>query len=308
MTNTKFLQLLSALVLMGLLWTGLDGACALTSLGQADAGWLLAALLTLTLQTLLSAYRWQFTAGRLGQHFTLSHAIREYYLGQIVNQSLPGGMLGDAGRAMRARSIGGLRRSGAAVVIERASGQVALLVVLAAAFLMWSGPVLPHPVQALILLILAGAVSIAVIFGFSTLLQGRTGAAARNAVASAKSALVGGNALPQQIALNLTITAANIAAFAFCARATGTQIMAGQAALLVPLILLTMILPLTISGWGLREGAAAALFPLIGASASAGLAASTAFGLLFLASTLPGLLVLMTQNRVPTHNSIQVDP
>ena len=78
----------------------------------------------------------------------------------------------------------------------------------------------------------------------------------------------------------------------------------------VPLILLTMILPLTVSGWGLREGAAAGLFPLIGASAQAGLAASLAFGLMFLASTLPGLLVLLARRRVnrPAPAAIQADP
>ena len=63
------------------------------------------------------------------------------------------------------------------------------------------------------------------------------------------------------------------------------------------MILFAMVLPLSISGWGLREGAAAALFPLAGLSASAGLAASVAFGLTFLAITLPGLILV---RRRPT--------
>ena len=51
---------------------------------------------------------------------------------------------------------------------------------------------------------------------------------------------------------------------------------------------------------GLRivhEGAAAAFFPLAGASATAGLAASIAFGLVFLISTLPGLALLLAAGR-----------
>ncbi|MFP4274670.1 MAG: UPF0104 family protein, partial [Paracoccaceae bacterium] len=51
-------------------------------------------------------------------------------------------------------------------------------------------------------------------------------------------------------------------------------------------------IPISISGWGLREGAAAALLPLAGATASDGFAASVAFGLVFTASVLPGLIFL----------------
>jgi hypothetical protein len=56
----------------------------------------------------------------------------------------------------------------------------------------------------------------------------------------------------------------------------------------VPLILFTMLIPISISGWGLREGAAAALLPLAGRDGQRRLAASIAFGLTFVASVLPG--------------------
>jgi uncharacterized membrane protein YbhN (UPF0104 family) len=311
MKMTKLLQLLAALVLMGLLWAGFDGAQALSMLQQADAGWLMAALAALTVQTVLSAYRWQFTAHQLGQSFSLRHGISEYYLSQIVNQSLPGGVLGDAGRALRARHNGGLRRSGAAVVIERGLGQASLLAVLAMAFLVPTRPDLPVAVQGIITTLLVGGALIVTVLTTAKFLRGRIGDAARGGASLAARAILHDGALPRQIVLNLTITAANIAAFAFCAHATDTPMSASQAALLVPLILLTMIIPLTISGWGIREGAAAALFPVIGATGAAGLAASTAFGLMFLVSTLPGILVLIAQHRTPittVSTNMQVDP
>ncbi len=58
-------------------------------------------VLTLTVQTLLSAWRWRLTARQLGLRIAPSQSVREYYLAQIVNQSLPGGMAGDVGRAER---------------------------------------------------------------------------------------------------------------------------------------------------------------------------------------------------------------
>ena len=68
-------------------------------------------------------------------------------------------------------------------------------------------------------------------------------------------------------------------------------------AALVPLILFTMLIPISISGWGLREGAAAALLPSRGATASGGLAASVAFGLAFITAVLPGFLFLLVRRR-----------
>ncbi|MEE4107794.1 MAG: hypothetical protein V2I24_00505, partial [Halieaceae bacterium] len=85
----------------------------------------------------------------------------------------------------------------------------------------------------------------------------------------------------------------NIAAFACCAAAAEVTLSAPSALVLVPLILFSMLIPLTVSGWGLREGAAAALLPLAGGSSAGGLAASVAFGLTLMLAALPGLIVLV---------------
>jgi glycosyltransferase 2 family protein len=72
---------------------------------------------------------------------------------------------------------------------------------------------------------------------------------------------------------------------------------------LVPIILFAMLVPLSVSGWGLREGAAAALFPVAGATAAEGFATSVAFGLAFLVAVLPGAVPLLlgtTANEAET--------
>ncbi|WP_405406024.1 YbhN family protein [Paracoccus sp. Ld10] len=314
MNVTRSIQILIALAVMALLWVGLDGRHALRLLMRADPIWLTAAAVALTVQTVLSAMRWRLTAQQLGQAIPLTRAVGEYYLAQVVNQSLPGGVLGDAGRAVRARHQAGLRRAGAAVAIERLAGQVALFLVLAAGALvvtlMPGGLTLPSWVMGLIGALLSVAVIVVLAVGGAGQLPGRAGAVARDLRNALRVTLLAPGALPRQAALNLSITGANLSAFAFCAAATGTMMTPVETAVLVPLILLTMILPLTVSGWGLREGAAAGLFPLIGASAQAGLAASLAFGLVFLASSLPGLLVLLAQRRDirPIPAAIQADP
>lgn len=311
MSVMRSLQILTAIGVIALLWFGLDGPAALQLFARAQPIWLFAALMALTAQTVLSAMRWRLTARQLGQPIPRLTAIKEYYLSQIVNQSLPGGVLGDAGRAVRGRHQAGLRRASAAVMIERLSGQLAMFAVLAmgvlAVMVMPGVLMLPTWVPDLIGALLVAGLTI----GGAIYIQCRTGDAARGLRDALRLTLLAPGIWPRQVALNLAITAANLAAFVFCARATGTAMSLTETIVLVPLILFTMILPLTVSGWGLREGAAAGLFPLIGASAQAGLAASVAFGLMFLVSSLPGLLVLVAQrhHRYPCPNAIaQADP
>ena len=106
-------------------------------------------------------------------------------------------------------------------------------------------------------------------------------------------------AAPLQVALSLLIVALNLAAFVLAARATGVALDPADALLAVPLVLAAMLVPLSVAGWGYREGAAAAVFPLIGASAAAGVSASVVFGAVVLVASLPGLAVLLVRKGGP---------
>ncbi len=294
-------RILVTVALLWLLWSRLDGPAALRQLAGADPGWLGGALLALTAQTVLSAWRWRLTARGLGQSIPPGRALSEYYLAQILNQTLPGGMLGDAGRAVRARAEAGLRRAAEAVVLERLAGQAGLLALMLAGILLAiflpGGPALPAPVLATAGALFLIAISLAAAIAAAPRLPGRAGRAATGLRQSIGRALVGPRVLPAQITLSLATAAANLLAFDFCARATGTVLGPVATLALVPLVLFTMVLPVTISGWGLREGAAAALFPFVGASAAAGLAASVAFGFMVLAAALPGIAVIAVSDR-----------
>ncbi|MHA3978556.1 lysylphosphatidylglycerol synthase transmembrane domain-containing protein [Halovulum sp. GXIMD14794] len=280
-------RFVATLGVLALLWATLDMSAVAEALARADLRWLLLGGLALIVQTLLSAARWRLTAARLGQRITRRHAVSEYFLAQILNQSLPGGVLGDAGRAVRGRSQAGLGIAAQAVVFERLAGQLGLLALFAAGLFasLLAGSQTPVPQQAA-LLCLGG-------LGVAGIAVGAIAARAVPRVAQAfREAVLNPDVLPRQAALSLGTAACNLAAFAFCARAVGVHLTWLDAVTLVPLILLTMVLPVTISGWGLREGTAAALLPLAGVAPPAAFAASVAFGLTVAASSLPGLLPL----------------
>jgi uncharacterized membrane protein YbhN (UPF0104 family) len=283
--------------LLALLWQVADGRAVLARLSGVDLRWLLAALVAANLQTVLSALRWRLTAARLGQHLPVSEAVGEYYLAQLVNQTLPGGVLGDAARAVRARRQS-LAVSAQAVVIERFAGQAALLAVTLAGFAvaLASPGTLALPTDAAeVLLVVAGLGGAAVVVLLALMrFWPRVG---RTLWQSVRVAVLARGVWRRQVALGLAIVGCNLLAFAFCARATGSVLPPEAVVTLVPLVLTAMVVPLSVAGWGLREGAAAALLPLAGLTPDAAVAASLAFGGVILAGSLPGAVVPLMRRR-----------
>jgi glycosyltransferase 2 family protein len=278
-------RLAVALVLLAGLWHGFDGGAILAHLGAAHPGWLVLATLLLSAQIVLSALRWRLTAGALGQGFGRRLAIREYHLGVLANMALPGGVLGDAGRALRARDVAGagIARAATAVVIERLAGQLALALALLLGLALWPG----GAGWALLALAALMVAAVAVVW------VGRRGPALFGRLAGALArAWLRGGIWQRQVPLSLAIVAANLGAFAAASAAVGAPLDPRAALLILPLTLAAMLIPLSVAGWGLREGAAAALWPLAGFAAEAGIAASVAFGLCALVAALPGLGVL----------------
>lgn len=289
MTRRHLLRVGLTLGFLALIWQAVDGAEVVARLARLDPRWLAVALLLLFGQTLLSALRWRLTAGRLGQAMSTGHALREYFLAQSVNLTVPGGVVGDAARAARGRAVAGLERAGQAVLFERLSGQMALVVVAllagGLALLVPGGVSPPWPlVTAFVALTMAvGAAGIGLAW-----LATRRPAVGRWWGALRWSVLHRDVVLWQAL-LSLGTVATNVLSFAAAAAAAGLILPPAAIFAVVPLVLFAMLVPFAIGGWGVREGAAVALLPLVGASAEAAFTASAAFGLMFLLSSVAGL-------------------
>ena len=299
----RLLQIVFAVGLLLLLWRLVESDQALRLLGSANPIWLIASFVAVSLQTVLSAFRWRLTAGQLGLSMTRGTALKEYYLAQIVNQALPGGILGDAGRALRSRAAAGLLTSSQAVLLERIAGQLALfalmLLSVLATMLIPSELVWPEWLLMTIGLVLVAVLGFVVSLLFiSKNSAGKTGRFIKGLGVASRMAFSPASVFWKQSLLSLGTAVCNVAGFAFAAWAIGFQLSFWVALALVPMILIAMLLPLTISGWGLREGVAVALFPLVGATATQGLVASVAFGLICLLAALPGLAFTKSTRKI----------
>jgi len=297
-TKRRWLRgLLSVAVTAGLLaWllsrSDLDALGAL--FGQLRVEWLLGAAALIPLQVLLSATRWRRMSTDLGLPMSRGRAIREYGLSMFLNQVLPGGLTGDAVRVWRHRhghgSIGAPLR---AALAERATGHVAHLLLTLVGLLLWSrvhptGP--PGGAIGLVLALLGIALA-------ALALPDRIPGLG-SAVRDARVALGRPDRLAFHSAISALLLATFLAGFAASAAALGLHLGWGLVTA-IPLVMLVMVVPLSVGGWGLREASAATVLAHLGWSTEAALALSSVYGLSVLIGALPGAVVLRGRRPQP---------
>ena len=261
---------------------------------------LVPALALTVFQVALSAWRWRYTVERLGLPLAYGVAVREYYLATFLNQVLPGGVLGDVNRAWRHGSGAGERLSAVhGVAIERLSGQLvlALVVVISGSWLLGSGRVtVSHWNGGLWL----GAGIIGVFLALWLVLKTGLAAYLQRLRRDLYESLLNRTVLPVQIGSSLLVLASYLGVFLCLSWGAGYIESTESAAIIVSLgsiLLLSMVVPLTVAGWGIREGAAALLWPMAGLPAEQGVALSVGYGALVLVSSLPGAAFFR-----PTHH------
>lgn len=285
---------LFAIGLLALIAWLIEPADVLALLRNTDWRWLLVGALVVQLQVCASALRWQITAVQLGQSLGLSRAIGEYFLATVGNLSLPGGITGDAARVYRNRQAVSTSASARSVMIERFSGQLALALVTTIGWLLW--PLLmqssaPLAGARLLLLMATGAVvAVALTMLLARLGDNRVARFFREFGPALKTVWLNDHRWVLQGLLSVFIVATYLAVFALCALALQHPLPASAIITIVPLVLLSMVIPVSVGGWGVREAAAATLWPLAGLSSEAGVATSVLYGVVSLVSCLPGAL------------------
>ena len=303
----KLRWLISLLVLIVvLLW--IDPRQVLAQVASLHIGWLILALVVTLAQTLLSAWRWRFTAHRLGLILSFRHALSDYYLACFANQTLPGGVLGDAWRAQRhANHSGQPGAAWRAVILERACGQ--LLVIALGLISLLSLANGSNSESASLKLLRADSFLAWLLVGGAVMVLGL---AARFALTHAKqrwphlftsfysdlqAAVLAREAWPGQLISSLLIVGSYCLVFALAGRAIGVEapwLLLISAALPV---LLAMLIPFSVAGWGWREAMAGGLWFSLGLPPEQGIAISISYGVIVFLGSAPGLLVWLAQPR-----------
>jgi uncharacterized membrane protein YbhN (UPF0104 family) len=254
-----------------------------------------AAAVTLTvLTTACSAWRWRVVARALGVDIGLPGAVCAYYRSLFLNSVLFGGVLGDVHRAVtHGRRAGDVVLGLRAVAWERLCGQVIQAVVTAVVLL-----TLPSPVRPALPYVLAGAAGIAgcaalVVRGAARRGRSPLTRAARAVSADLRRGLLAPDVWPQVTLASVLVVAGHTATFVIAARVAGSTAPLGELVALLMVVQTVMVIPLSIGGWGLREGAAAWAFGAAGLGAATGVTVTTLYAVLMLAAVAPGAGLLL---------------
>jgi uncharacterized membrane protein YbhN (UPF0104 family) len=281
-------------ILGGLVWWHSTDAFV-DALRMVTVPALLAALAIGLLTTLFSAWRWCLVARRLHLALALPAAVADYYRALFLNAVLPAGVLGDVHRAVsHGRDAGDVGRGVRAVVLERAAGQ--LVIIVAGLVVLVTQPRLfsalaADAVNVMTLVLCAVAAAVAAV----AVARRRWGRAVARAVSDARRVLLARDTWPGVALLSAAALAGYIALFLVAARAVGVTAPLPQLVPLVVFALLVMGLPVNIGGWGPREAAAAIAFGAAGLGSQQGLAVAIVYGVLTFVASLPGAAVLLVR-------------
>lgn len=297
-------SILSIVVLGGLIYH--IGSLAI--FGQmAVVPWSIIAIIVLLLSShvLFVTPRWAAILSALGYHVRSMAVIGSVFLGFLFNQLLPTAVGGDVIRAWRVRQLGiPLDVAIHSVLIDRAAGLVVILVG-AIALLPFVHVAAVHDrlvetVSVVGLVVIAGClvvwsignlppISMPVIGGLQRALSGL--------VVSTRALLRRPLALLTVVALASIGQLIPVAAIGLLAVELHVPLAPIDITVVTFGAMIAATIPLSVAGWGIREGALVFLFGVYGVPAETAFAISILFGACLLIASIPGALVLLFEGR-----------
>ena len=300
--------LIKAAVSALLLWfaaSRVDWAVAGGRLRDADMVWGGLALILLIAQTAVLAARWREIVLQSGLKITPVQAMRYSFVGALFNQTMPSTVGGDAARFwLLGRESGAWSRAAYSVIVDRAIGLLALALIVVLC-LPWTLNIIPAGAgrNSLLVSAMLGVCGLAGVFLFDLVVPPRL-ASFRVVQHLLGIALLAKRCLvvfPANAAVgffSVLIHVVTIVAVWLIAKSLLVPIGFEQVFMLVPPIMLVTAIPVSIGGWGIREGATVAAFSFIGLPSVDGFLVSVMLGiLLFIVGVVGGLLWILQQKR-----------
>lgn len=269
------------------------------TLKQAGLGLLLAALLMQFGSTSVSAYRWQLIMHNLNFGQSVSFYWRSYFKASFFNQGLPTSIGGDAVKVLDVAGQGFRKRDALyGIMLDRITGLAALMWLNLAAYL-FDPDLLPDPIYHLTLLLVVGSL---VGFLVISLLKNLSWFDAYPQLRIAKTLserlhqaflnnrflLIGSSLLIPILAMLSVFTTG---------WALGLRYDLITYFIIVPPAIFLTIIPVSLAGWGIREGTLVALFSLIGADKATILTMSILYGLMQIIVSLPGFIIYLSSRK-----------
>jgi uncharacterized membrane protein YbhN (UPF0104 family) len=291
------LKILVSAVLLFIVWRNVSsrGDVAETLRG-ANTWVLIAAAVVFAGGQSVAALRLYYILGTLRRRLGFREVLRAHFIGIWFNQMLPTGFGGDIVKLLVLRRPGDTLRFTRGVLLARGFGLIALLVT-AILLVPHYGTVLseerPFRVIALASLAVLGSLGAGILLAGSRHLTGRLPRPVKfiSFLLRDMSRFARGRALLEQAVTSALVVLSVVACFTILGWALGSPIRFVTCLVIVPPIIVSMHLPLSYGGWGIREVGAVALLPYGGVPPDAAFLMSVLYGLVILSSGLAGLVL-----------------
>jgi uncharacterized membrane protein YbhN (UPF0104 family) len=297
------IRLLITVLLLGKAIHSIDWQSLEKALPNLDLKWVFACLIMLWISNAISAMRWGGIMDQAGFQKKVWAYVRLYFSGGLINQGLPTTIGGDSYRSFTAfkqlqkhsDSVTPLSHSILGVVLDRSLG-FAGNSILGSIGLALGGAVLgawvPNFGKILVIVMLAGALLLALVLHMDKTKRIYSNLLKRFGIAQGFLASKHAWGFPNiwwQIPLAVAIHFLTLAAFWACLKACHVNAPLEALLIGIPALGLLMILPISISGWGLRETSLASILGLWGLDPTLVILSSIIYGLTTLITFLPGL-------------------
>ncbi len=298
------LKIVVSAALIGWLLHGMDSAALAEGLSQASFGAMFVAFAILLALSAVQAWRWVIVARALEINLPFSAAWGIVLVGLFFNQTLPSSIGGDAARVWRLKRAGvrvGL--SIRTVVLDRLVALLALLVIVLAG--------LPTLLQLIGDQTLRWAVPLFLLAGFgafaglllleSQFLRGVLGRFRSEQIVAlgrgAHAVFLRPVCIGPALSISIVIHGVVCGSVFLIARDIGMTVTFWQMLVLFPPVLLLSMVPFSVAGWGIREGAMMTALGLVGVSPAAAFTVSVLYGIVMVAVGLAGGMVWLFSGR-----------
>jgi glycosyltransferase 2 family protein len=313
MSRSRAIRIALTLLITGgclayLLWK-LDIRRTVHILLHANLSWFFAAVAVMAAGVPPMAWRWQRLLAARGVHEGLPWLNRAYFVSYTAGQVLPTAVGGDASRVYETarRHPGRLGDLTAIVLLERALGGVATLILAAVGFALAIGRYDVGAYLWIELAFIVGTIVLAVLF-FSESARGPLRRAVpllrRLRVERPLRAFYEGvhvfrghkRLMVGVLALTLGVQAYRVLAIWMTGRAVGVDLSPRPYYVMGPLLFLVMLVPFTINGLAVREAFFVSFLTQLGVSKEAAFATGFLFFVVTIVLALPGAIVIAVEN------------
>lgn len=243
--------------------------------------------------SLLVAWRWYLIMCTLEFRVPLSFYVKSYLKGLVFNQVLPTTIGGDAYRMIETAQLGyGKKDAVLGILVDRVYG-FAGLVILSLISLPFAYSLLPTNVFYIIftinIIFIVGLIVLLWLQRISIPFLRTVFDVVRDLSLRVVQSVGSKNSFLIKTILMITPNFLTICVFFILARTLGVNGNLSDFLVIVPSILVLTIIPISLAGWGVREGAMVFLGGLIGIARPEAFAISLLYGFILILNSMPGL-------------------